>query len=92
MLVKRVLYLLFFVSSCAQAFASNVVTYELTVGGQAYHPGNPKWEAEALTINGQIPAPTIRAKVGDILEVKVYNDLEEEDTIIHWHGVLLPND
>ena len=68
-----------------------MVTYELTVSARPFHPGNPKLETTALVINGQIPAPTIKAKVGDILEVKVYNDLEKEDTIIHWHGVLLPN-
>lgn len=45
----------------------------------------------ALGINDQIPAPTIEATVGDTLEVIVENTLDE-DSSIHWHGLLLPND
>ena len=45
----------------------------------------------ALGINDQIPAPTIEATVGDTLEVTVENTLDE-DSSIHWHGLLLPND
>lgn len=45
----------------------------------------------ALTINNQIPGPTIIAHVGQTLEVTFNNKLDEE-TSIHWHGVLLPND
>jgi FtsP/CotA-like multicopper oxidase with cupredoxin domain len=46
---------------------------------------------EAIAIHNQIPAPTIEATVGDILEVTFHNKMDE-DTSIHWHGVLLPND
>jgi len=35
--------------------------------------------------------PEIRAKVGDILEVKLTNQLPEETTV-HWHGLALRND
>ncbi len=45
----------------------------------------------ALGINNQIPAPTIEATVGDTLEITVENTLDE-DSSIHWHGLLLPND
>ncbi len=45
----------------------------------------------ALGINDQIPAPTIEATVGDTLEITVENTLDE-DSSIHWHGILLPND
>jgi FtsP/CotA-like multicopper oxidase with cupredoxin domain len=45
----------------------------------------------ALAINNQIPGPTIEATVGDILEVTFNNKMNEE-TSIHWHGILLPND
>lgn len=48
-------------------------------------------EAKALSINGGIPGPTIKAKVGDTLRITVNNHLNEE-TSIHWHGILLPND
>ncbi len=39
--------------------------------------------------NGQIPGPTLRAKVGDTLVVDLQNDLETPTTI-HWHGVDVP--
>lgn len=48
-------------------------------------------EANALTIDNKIPGPLIEATVGDILQVTFNNKLEEE-TSIHWHGVLLPNE
>jgi CopA family copper-resistance protein len=43
----------------------------------------------ALTVNGSIPAPTLRWKEGDTVTVRVANGLDE-DTSIHWHGILLP--
>lgn len=45
---------------------------------------------EALSVGGKIPAPVIEATVGDILQVTFYNKMNQE-TSIHWHGVLLPN-
>ena len=44
----------------------------------------------ALSVNGSIPAPTLRWREGDSLTLRVSNDLDEEDTSIHWHGILLP--
>ena len=46
---------------------------------------------QALAVGGQIPAPTIEATVGDTLRVTFHNKLEE-DSSVHWHGVLLPHD
>jgi FtsP/CotA-like multicopper oxidase with cupredoxin domain len=39
--------------------------------------------------NGQIPGPTIEAKVGDVLELRFTNHLPEPTTI-HWHGLQIP--
>lgn len=43
----------------------------------------------ATTINGSIPAPTLRWREGDTVTLRVTNRLTE-DTSIHWHGILLP--
>jgi CopA family copper-resistance protein len=43
----------------------------------------------ALTVNGGLPAPTLRWREGDTVTVRVANTLDE-DTSIHWHGILLP--
>ncbi len=43
----------------------------------------------AVTINGQAPAPLLRWREGDELTLHLTNGLDE-DTSIHWHGLLLP--
>ncbi len=43
----------------------------------------------ATTINGTIPAPLIRLREGERVRIAVTNQLDE-DTSIHWHGVLVP--
>ncbi|HCP78354.1 MAG: copper resistance protein CopA [Pusillimonas sp.] len=48
--------------------------------------GNPRM---AVTINGSIPAPTLRWREGDTVTIRVKNTLKE-DTSIHWHGIILP--
>src|SRR5687767_4812702 len=48
--------------------------------------GNPR---VAYTVNGSVPAPTLRWKEGDTVTLRVANTLDE-DASIHWHGILLP--
>ena len=43
----------------------------------------------ATTINGSIPAPTLRLREGDEVTIRVTNRLPVA-TSIHWHGILLP--
>ena len=43
----------------------------------------------ALTVNGSVPAPTLRWREGDTVTLRVANALGE-DASIHWHGILLP--
>ncbi len=51
-----------------------------TVGGRTGH---------AVTVNGTLPAPMIRLREGENARLSVTNTLDE-DTSIHWHGLLLP--
>jgi CopA family copper-resistance protein len=51
-----------------------------TVGGRV---------ASAVTVNGTVPAPLLRWREGDTVTLRVANRLDE-DTSIHWHGILLP--
>ena len=44
----------------------------------------------AIAVNGQIPMPTLTFTEGDTAEIYVHNELNEE-TSLHWHGLLLPN-
>lgn len=43
----------------------------------------------ATTINGSIPAPTLRWREGETVTIRVHNKLREH-TSIHWHGIILP--
>ncbi len=49
----------------------------------------------AVTVNGSLPAPTLRWREGDTVTLRVANDLPRNtihgnNTSIHWHGILLP--
>ena len=48
--------------------------------------GRAAW---ADTVNGSLPAPTLRWREGDTVGLRVSNRLRE-DTSLHWHGILLP--
>jgi len=48
--------------------------------------GNPRM---ATTVNGTLPAPTLRWREGDTVTIRVKNRLKET-TSIHWHGIILP--
>ena len=47
-------------------------------------------QGKATTVNGTIPGPLIRFREGDEAVIHVTNRLDE-DSSIHWHGILLPN-
>jgi CopA family copper-resistance protein len=53
----------------------------LKVDGRAGH---------VVAINGTVPAPLIRLKEGQKVRLSVTNALTDEDTSIHWHGLLVP--
>ncbi|QKR98930.1 copper resistance system multicopper oxidase [Sphingomonas sp. CL5.1] len=46
-------------------------------------------ESHAIGINGTVPAPLIRLREGQQVRLHVENALDE-DSSIHWHGLLLP--
>ncbi len=44
----------------------------------------------AITYNGRVPGPTLHVDEGDQLRINVHNEMTQP-TIIHWHGLLIPN-
>ena len=60
---------------------------EVSVGQSAFRLG--KKTGHAYTINGTLPGPLIRLQEGQNVKLVVRNTLEE-DTSVHWHGMLLP--
>jgi iron transport multicopper oxidase len=40
-----------------------------------------------IGINGQWPCPQVEASVGDKIIVNVCNNLGNQSTTVHWHGI-----
>lgn len=66
---------------------AETVTYELTIAQEKVAIAGAS--AEGMTINGQIPGPTLKFKEGDTARILVHNRMTEP-TSIHWHGLLVP--
>ncbi|WP_245977411.1 multicopper oxidase domain-containing protein [Albibacterium indicum] len=65
-----------------------IVKYDLYVNDTIVnYGGKPK---RAIAVNGQIPMPTLTFTEGDTAVIVVHNMMDEE-TSLHWHGVMLPN-
>lgn len=85
--------LIIFVFILSVLFFANIVNaevkeYEIEIDYKTVnHTGK---DVPAISINGTIPGPTLRFKVGDIARIRVKNSMDVE-TSVHWHGVLLPN-
>lgn len=91
--MKRPLRLLVLaVLSLASVLRAEVREYDLEIAEQRWSPGEGIRPVRALTINGQLPGPTLRFREGDIARIRVHNRLRREETSIHWHGLLLPNE
>ncbi len=61
--------------------------FDLTIGETPVNfTGTPRF---ATTVNGALPAPTLRWREGDEVTLRVTNRLGETSSI-HWHGILLP--
>ena len=55
-----------------------------------------RWEVspgqfvDAMAYNGAVPGPQIRVNQGDSIRVVLHNEMKQP-TVIHWHGVTVPN-
>ena len=88
--LKSMAAVLFFLALFVPAveLSAATVEYDLTIAEQEMNfTGQP---VKAITVNGQLPAPTLRFTEGDHAVIRVHNQMNVE-TSIHWHGILLPN-
>lgn len=67
---------------------SDTSVYHLTIAREKVNKAGK--DVTGMTINGTIPGPTLRFKEGGYAVIYVTNDMDEE-TSVHWHGLLLPN-
>ncbi len=72
--------------------------YRLEGGVKVFElrPSQVRWQilpnvaVDAYAYNNQVPGPRIRIRQGDRVRINVTNGLPEETTV-HWHGLILPN-
>ncbi|MFO7593666.1 MAG: copper resistance system multicopper oxidase [Pseudomonadota bacterium] len=64
-------------------------TFNLTIGEQPVNFTGTV--ARATTVNGTLPAPVLRFREGEDITLNVTN-LLDEDSSIHWHGLILPSE
>lgn len=85
--MKAVLVCLGLLAPVAELSAATV-EYDLTIALKEMNfTGQP---VKPITINGQLPGPTLRFVEGDHAVIRVHNQMDVE-TSIHWHGILIPN-
>lgn len=62
--------------------------YHLNINEQQVNvTGKP---LKRITVNGKFTAPLLEFEEGDEAVIHVHNQLKNQDTFLHWHGLLLP--
>src|SRR5438876_42580 len=69
--------------------AGREVVIELEAAQQPWDIGGGFGPVQGWSYNATVPGPTIEARQGDTLVVRLTNRLTEPTTI-HWHGLRLP--
>lgn len=64
------------------------VTYDFNITWVTTNPDGT-FERPTIGINGQWPIPQIRATVGDSVVVNVDNQLGNQSTSLHFHGLFM---
>lgn len=67
---------------------SDTTVYHLTLNKEKVNKAGK--EVMGMTINGSIPGPVLHFTEGDYAVIYIKNEMDEESSI-HWHGILLPN-
>jgi FtsP/CotA-like multicopper oxidase with cupredoxin domain len=66
------------------------VTMSLVARAEAFELGSGR-RVEGYTLNGQSPGPLIKARQGDLVQVRLTNESVDGGITLHWHGVDVPN-
>lgn len=66
--------------------AAETHTYDFNIGWVSRNPDGQK-DRPVIGINGEWPIPKIDVNIGDRLVVNVKNDLGNQSTSLHWHGL-----
>ncbi|EMW7816800.1 copper resistance system multicopper oxidase [Acinetobacter baumannii] len=65
-----------------------VKEYDLTIAEQTVNITGKS--LKRITVNGKFVAPLLEFEEGDDAVIRVHNKLKNQDSSIHWHGLILP--
>ncbi len=72
------------------AFTPKTTRYDLVVTDTVVNYTGK--DRAAFAVNGSIPMPTLEFMEGDTALIVVHNAMTKQETSLHWHGLILPNE
>ena len=78
-------FLFLFIVAMCPVSSANLVYYNWHITW--VHAAPDGFSRPVIGINGQWPCPQVDVNKGDQLVIDVYNDLGNQSTGIHWHGL-----
>ncbi|NCF71497.1 MAG: multicopper oxidase domain-containing protein [Chlamydiales bacterium] len=87
--VKSILFIISLLTAFMPVLEAKLIKYDIDIDYKLINISGK--EVQAVALDKKIPGPVIKANVGDTLEATFHNHLDEESSI-HWHGILLPNE
>jgi FtsP/CotA-like multicopper oxidase with cupredoxin domain len=66
------------------------VTMSLVAREEAFELASGQ-RVDGFTLNGRSPGPVLRARQGDLVQVRLVNESVEGGITLHWHGLDVPN-
>ena len=72
--------------ACSPIVFAKTVTYNWSIDWVTRNPDGA-FPRPVIGINGEWPCPQIDVNLGDNLVVNIYNNLGNESTGLHWHGI-----
>ena len=88
MFVSSSLLVLSIVSGFISSVQAAIVTYDFNITWVTTNPDGA-FERPTIGINNQWPLPSITAALGDHVVVNVLNQLGNESTSLHFHGIYM---
>lgn len=80
--------LLALLSAIVQTAYAATVTYDFNIGWVTANPDGA-FDRPTIGINGQWPIPRIDANVGDNVIINAHNQLGNQSTSLHFHGLYM---
>lgn len=67
---------------------TGLTTHETLIVSRQYFPDLDRF---LMVVNGTIPGPPIYVPLGNVVRIVVTNNVYDDATAIHWHGMSLTN-